>query len=135
MAFFEFAHIFWETTKPANVLTVNKSLTRFIQTKYFPPSLRSACDNDWHFTFKKAHISGSVNTAADLFSRLVLELTEKICLKIREDIQKTPIQVTTSSSDVADENNSSSPKQTTSWRHKDRPFNKKINPGNMQKIG
>ena len=32
-----------------------------------------------------------------------MKVTEKICLKIREDVQTTPIEVTTSSSDVADE--------------------------------
>ena len=55
------------------------------------------------FNFKIAHIAGSVNTAADFLSRLELKLTEKIRLKIREDIRTTPIEVTTSSSDVADE--------------------------------
>ena len=55
------------------------------------------------FNFKKAHLAGSVNTAADFLSRLELKVTEKIRLKIREDIQATPIEVTTSSSDVADE--------------------------------
>ena len=50
-----------------------------------------------------AHIAGSVNTAADFLSRLELKVTEKIRLKIREDIHTTPIEVTTSSSDVADE--------------------------------
>ena len=55
------------------------------------------------FNFKIAHIAGSVNTAADFLSRLELKVTEKICLKIREDIQITHIEVTTSSSDVADE--------------------------------
>ena len=55
------------------------------------------------FNLKKAHIAGSVNTAADLPSRLELKVTEKIRLKIREDVQTTPIEVTTSSSDVADE--------------------------------
>ena len=55
------------------------------------------------FNFKRAHIAGSVNTAADFLSRLELKVTEKIRLKIREDIQTTPIEVTTSSSDVADE--------------------------------
>ena len=53
--------------------------------------------------FKIAHIAGSVTTAADFLSRLELKVTEKIRLKIREDIQATPIEVTTSSSDVADE--------------------------------
>ena len=55
------------------------------------------------FNLKVAHIAGSVNTAADLLSRLELKVTEKIRLKIREDIHTTPIEVTTSSSDVADE--------------------------------
>ena len=55
------------------------------------------------FNFKIAHIAGSVNTAADFLSRLELRVTEKIRLKIRENIQATPIEVTTSSSDVADE--------------------------------
>ena len=55
------------------------------------------------FNFKKAHIAGSVNTAADFLSRLELKVTEKIHLKIREDVQTTPIEVSISSSDVADE--------------------------------
>ena len=55
------------------------------------------------FNFKVAHIAGSVNTAADFLSRLELKVTEKIHLKIREDVQTTPIEVSTSSSDVADE--------------------------------
>ena len=55
------------------------------------------------FNFKKTHIAGSVNTAADFLSGLEHKVTEKIRLKIREDIQTTPIELTTSSSDVADE--------------------------------
>ena len=55
------------------------------------------------FNFKIAHIAGSVNTAADFLSRLELKVTEEIRLKISEDIHTTPIEVTTSSSDVADE--------------------------------
>ena len=54
------------------------------------------------FNFKIAQIAGSVNTAADFLSRLELKVTEKIHLKIREDVQTTPIEVSTSSSDVAD---------------------------------
>ena len=53
--------------------------------------------------FKIAHIAGSVNTAADILSRLELKVTEKIHLKIPEDVQTTPVEVSTSSSDVADE--------------------------------
>ena len=55
------------------------------------------------FNFKIALIAGSVSTAADFVSRLELKVTERIRLKIREDIQTTHIEVSTSSSDVADE--------------------------------
>ena len=103
MAFLEFAQILWEATKPTIVLTDNKSVTRFFQTKAIPPAPWNACDYVLQFYFTKAHIAGSVNTAADFFSRLELNVTEKIRLKIREDIPTTSIEVTTSSSDVADE--------------------------------
>ena len=103
MAFVEFAHVLWEATKPTTVLTDNKSVTRFFQTKSVPPALGNACDYVLQFNFKTAHIAGSVNTAADFLSRLELKVTEQIRLKIREDIQTTPIEVTPSSSDVADE--------------------------------
>ena len=103
MAFVEFAYILWETSKPTIVLTDNKSVTRFFQTKAIPPSLWNACDYVLQFNFKIAHIAGSVNTAAAFLSRLELRVTEKMHLKIREDFQTTPIEVSTSSSDVADE--------------------------------
>ena len=103
MAFLEFAHSLWEATKPTIDLTDNKSVTRFFQTKAIPPALWNACDYVLQFNFKIAHIAGSVNTAADFLSRLEFKVTEKIRLKIREDIQTTPIEVTTSSSNVADE--------------------------------
>ena len=103
MPFFEFAHILREETIPTIVLTDNKSVTRFFQTKAIPPSLWNACDYVLQFNIKTAHIAGSLNTAADFLSRLELKVTERIRLKIREDVQTTPIEVTTSSSDVADE--------------------------------
>ena len=103
MALLEFAHILWEATKPAIVLRDNKSATRCFQTKAILSALWNGCDYELHFKFKIAHIAGSVNTAGDFYSRLELKVTEKIRLKIREDIQKKPIEVTTSSSDIADE--------------------------------
>ena len=103
LACLEFAHIQWEATKPRIVLTDNKSVTRFFQTKAIPPALWNACDYVLQLNFKIAHIAGSINTTADFLSRLELKVTEKIRLKIREDIQTTPIEVTISFSDVADE--------------------------------
>ena len=103
MAFLEFAHSLWETSKPTIVLTDKKSVTPFLQTKAIPPSQWNACDYVLQFNFKIAHIVGSVNTAAEFLSRLELKVTEKIHLKIREDVQTTPMEVSASSSDVADE--------------------------------
>ena len=103
MAFLEFAHILWEATKLTIVLTGKKSVARFFQTKAIPPALWKACEYVLQFNFKIAHIAGSVNTAADFLSRLELKVTEKIRLKIREDIHPTHIEVTTSSSDVAEQ--------------------------------
>ena len=111
MAFLEFAHILWETSKPTNILTDNKSVTRFFQTKAIPPSLWNAYDYVLQFNFKRAHIAGSVNTAAEFFSRLELKVTGKTHLKIREDVQTTPIEVSTTSSDIADEEKFSSRNQ------------------------
>ena len=103
MAFLEFAHILWETSKPTIVLTDNKSVTRFFQAKTIPSSPWNACDYVLQFNFKIAQIACSINKAADFLSRLELKATENIHLKIREDVQTTPIGVSTPSSDVADE--------------------------------
>ena len=70
LAFLEFAHILWEATKPKIVLTDNKSVTRFFQTKAIPPALWNACEYVLQFNFKIVHIAGSVNTAADFLSGL-----------------------------------------------------------------
>ena len=135
MAFVEFAHILWEATKPAIVLTDNKSVTRFFQTKAFPPALCNAFDYVLQFSFKIEHIAGSVNTAADFLSRLKLKVTEKIRLKTREAIQTTPTEVITCSSDVADEEPFSSHKQTIAMSQNNKPLNGKNNPDNVRSNG
>ena len=129
MAFLDFAHIPWEAMKPTIVLTDNKSVTRFFQTEAIPPELWNACDYVLQINFKIADIAVSVNTAADFLSRLELKVTEKIGPKIPEDIQTTRIEVTTSSSDVADEeqffftqsdNNDESEKETFELKEQSR---------------
>ena len=62
-----------------------------------------ACDYVLQFNLELANDVASVNNAADFHSRLELKVTEKIRLKIWEDIQATPIEMTTSFLDVADE--------------------------------
>ena len=58
MAILEFAHILWETMRPTNVLTDNKCVTSFSQTKALPPALRIACHYMLQFNFKRTHIAG-----------------------------------------------------------------------------
>ena len=102
-AFLEYSHILWETTIPTLVLTDNRSVTRFFQTKTTPPALWNACDYVLQFMFRIMHVAGSQNTAADFLSRLELTLKEKVQLKLRDDILTTPIDVNLQSSHVADE--------------------------------
>ena len=68
MAFLKIAHILWETLRSTIVLTDNKSVTTFFQTKAMPPAMRRACDYLLQSKFKIAHIAGSVNTAADFLA-------------------------------------------------------------------
>ena len=135
MAFLEFAHILWEATKPTNALTDNKSLTRFFQTKAIRPTLWNACDYVLQFNFQRAHIAGLVKIAADFLSRLERKFTENIRLKIQQDVQTTPIEVTTSCSDVADEKQIFFHKQTTTMIQKNRPLNEKNNQNEMRSNG
>ena len=102
-AFLEYSHILWETTLPTLVLTDNRSVTRFFQTKTTPPALWNACDYVLQFKFRIMHVAGSQNTAADFLSRLELTPKEKVQLKQRDDIITAPIEVNLQSTDVADE--------------------------------
>ena len=102
-AFKEFGHIFWGTPKPVIILTDNKSVTRFFQTKIIPPTLWNACDYVIQFNFTIAHIPGKNNTAADYLSRLEISPEEKLILRIREDIPTTPIELHVQSAGVSEE--------------------------------
>ena len=102
-AFKEFCHIFWGTPKPVIILTDNKSVTRFFQTKIIPPTLWNACDYVMQFNFTIAHIPGKNNTAADYLSRLEICPKEKLILRIREDISTTPIELNVQSAGVTEE--------------------------------
>ena len=102
-AFKEFGHIFWGTPKPVIILTDNKSVTRFFQTKISPPTLWNACDYVIQFNFTIAHIPGKNNTAADYLSRLEISPKEKLILRIREDIPTKPIELHVQSAGVSEE--------------------------------
>ena len=102
-AFKEIGHIFWGTPKPVINLTENKSVTRFFQTKIIPPPLWNACDFVIQFNFTIAHIPGKNNRAADYLSRMEMDPTEKLVLKIRADVETQPIEVNVQSAGVPEE--------------------------------
>ena len=99
----EFGHIFWGTPKPVIILTDNKLSTRFFQTKIIPPPLWNACDFVIKFNFTIAHIPGKNNTAADYLSRMEMDRTGKLVLKIRADVETQPIEVNVQSAGVSEE--------------------------------
>ena len=100
-AFKEFGHIFWGTPKLVIILTDNKTVTRFFQTKIFPPALWKACDYVIQFNFTIAHIPGKNNTAADYLSRLEISPKEKLILRIRKGIPTTRIELHVQSAGVS----------------------------------
>ena len=102
-AFKEFGHIFWGTPKPVINLTDNKSVTTFFQTKIVPPPLSNACDFVIQFNFSIAHIPRKNNTSADYLSRMEMDPTEKLVLKIRADVETQPIEVNVQSAGVSKE--------------------------------
>ena len=92
-AFKEFGHIFWGTPILVIILTDNKSVTRFFQTKIIPPTLWNECDYVIQFNFTIAHIPGKNNTTADYLSRLEISPKEKLILRMREDVPTKPTRV------------------------------------------
>ena len=84
------------------ILTDNKSVTRFFQTKINPPTLLNACDYVIQFNFTIAHIPGENNTAADFVTPRNCP-KEKLILRIREDISTTPIELNVQSAGVIEE--------------------------------
>ena len=102
-AFLEYSDILRETTLPTLVLTENRSVTRFFQTKTSPPTLWNACDYVLHFKFRIIQVAGLQNITADFLSWLKLTPKEKVQLKLRDDILTAPIEVNLQSTDVTDE--------------------------------
>ena len=65
-----FANFIWGATKPVLVLTDNRSLAQFFQSKSIHPSLWNCLDRVLSFNILLAHIPGKANSAADFLSRM-----------------------------------------------------------------
>ena len=103
-AIVEYSHILWEITLLTLVMTDNRSVTRFFQTKTIPPTIWNACDYVLQFKFHIMHVAGTQNTAAYFLYRDSTSTPKKESkLKIRNDITIRPIQVNIQSTDVADD--------------------------------
>ena len=97
LAFESFEHyICGVLNKPIIVLSDNKSVTRFFQTKILPGNLWNAVDYVLSFNFTLGHIPGKANAAADYFSRIHVNPATKMKLKVtdRKPMKNISIDVT-----------------------------------------
>ena len=65
-AFEKFGLHFWGAPELVIILTDNKAMTQFFQTKLVRPALWSACDYVIQFNFVLTHIPGAQITAAEI---------------------------------------------------------------------
>ena len=94
LAFKTFEHYVWGVSdKPIIVLTDNKSVTRFFQTKKKPGNLCNAVDYVLSFNFVLGHISGKANAAADYLLRIYVNPDTKLKLKLNDRIPVHDIEV------------------------------------------
>ena len=70
------------STRPVVVLTDNKNVTRFFQTKKLPGNLWNTADYVLSFNFVLGQISGKANAAADYLSRIHGNPNTKLKLKL-----------------------------------------------------
>ena len=62
------SHFFWGAEKPVIILTGNKRLTTFFQSKSLHPALWNFMDRVLAYNIVLAHIPGRANAAADFLS-------------------------------------------------------------------
>ena len=94
LAFEAFEHyICGVSDKPIIVLTDNRSVTRFFQTKKMPGNLWNAVDYVLSFNFVLGHVSGKANAAADYLSRICVNPDTKLKLNDRIPVHDIEIQV------------------------------------------
>ena len=92
MAFLKFAYTSRDEAKPTKVPKDNRSVTRFFGTKAIQPSLWNVCNYVLQIKFKKAHIVGLFNTAADFLSRLEPKVTRRSVSKSEKTDEQHPLR-------------------------------------------
>ena len=88
-----FSHFIWGAEKPVIVLTDNKSLTSFFQSKSLHPSLCNFMDRVIAYNIVLAHIPGKANAAADFLSRMQTDPNESLELQLVYSIPMKQIEI------------------------------------------
>ena len=90
-----FSHYIWGSSKQVIILTDNKSLMQFFQSKVIPPSLWNCLDRILAFNKVIAHIPGCANYAADFLSKMENDKTATMSLKLTDRIPVKEIEIDT----------------------------------------
>ena len=88
-----FSHFIWGAEKPVIVLTDNKSLTSFFQSKSLHPTLWNFMDRVIAYNIVLAHIPGKANAAADFLSRMQTDPNESLELQLVDSIPMKQIEI------------------------------------------
>ena len=91
----QFAHFLWCSNQPVIVLTNNRSLTQFFQSKTIPPTPWNFLDSVLSFNLVIAHIPGRANYAAHFLSRMQTDRTASLSLKLSDKIEIKEFQIDT----------------------------------------
>ena len=83
-AFDKFADFLWGVKKPTIVMTDNKALTSFIQSKRIPPTVWNYCDQAYQFDFV---------LAVDYLSRIDINPQNGIHLKLHDEIPVFKVEI------------------------------------------
>ena len=81
-----FAHFIWGVTIPVLVLTDNRSLTQFFQSKSIHSSLWNCLDRVLSFNILLAHFPGKANSAADFLSRMQTDPNLTLQIKLTDHV-------------------------------------------------
>ena len=94
-AFDMFANILWGCEKPVLVLTDNRAVTRFFQTKIIPTRLWNTFHHLFSFDIILGQIPGKANLAAGYLSRIHINPKEKLRFRINSKIPISEVQTET----------------------------------------
>ena len=90
-----FAHFIWGATKPVLVLTDNRSLTHFFQSKSIHASLWTCLDRVLSFYILLAHIPGKATSAVDFLSRMQTDPNLALQIKLMDRVPVCEIEIET----------------------------------------